>query len=172
MSDTTELVQCLPRPELLGPALAALQWAHLAAWLLELHEGATGPRISLARATLATDLRPDARAITVELETLDGHRAVWLSTDGPEGRRVVALDAVRRALHACLDCLDGDDGERDAGVRETITLTLRAWRLYAGDVSPTVAGVVDGAAKALAPLVVLAATPSRDGDVFNGGPLP
>lgn len=172
MSDTTEAVQRLPSRELLGPALAALQWAHLAAWLLELHEDQSGPRISLTRATLATDLRPDPRAIAGELETLDALRARWTAATGPETARVAALDAVRRALHACLDCLDADAAEREAGVCETLRLTFRAWRLYARDVSPTNAIGAELAARQLAPLVVLAATPAPDpADPFNGGPV-
>lgn len=172
MSDTTEAVQRLPSRGLLGPALAALQWAGLAAWLLELHEDQSGARISLARATLATDLRPDPRAIAGELETLDALRARWTAATGPETARVAALDAVRRALHACLDCLDADAAERDAGVRETLTLTLRAWGLYGGHSTPEAFRAAP-LATYLAPYVVAAAMPApnpNDGP-FNGGPV-
>lgn len=168
-TDTTRL----PAGRLLGPALAALQWARLAAWLLELHEGTRAPRIALERAELGTDLRPAPAYVAGELGALDALRAQWFAVDGAETARVIALDAVRRALHAALDCLDALDGaERESGVRETITLVFRAWRFYANDTSPVMAGVIDGAARMLAPLVVLGATPRASDDVFNGGPLP
>lgn len=155
--DRTEAVTQLPPRGYLLPALAALQWARLAAWLLELHEDAPAARIALDRATLRVDLVPDPRAIAGELDALEQTRARWRSTDGPASPRGVALDAVKRALHACLDALDQRDDERESGVRETLQLTVRAWRLYAGIATPITAGAIDACATVLSPVVMLAA---------------
>lgn len=157
MGDTTEAVQRLPERTLLLAALAAIQWARLAAWLLELHEGKSGPRIALERAELLTDLAPAAVAITGELEHLDALRAQWRASDGPESARLIALDAVRRALHGALDCLDHQAEEREAGIREVLQLTLRAWRLYGGLRDPVMVGAVESSATVLSPVVLMAA---------------
>ncbi len=155
--DPTEAVQRLPERSLLLPCLAALQWARLAAWLLELHEGRRDATIALDRATLRTDLVPLPVGVAGELEHLDALRAQWRAIDGAESPRLVALDAVRRALHGALDCLDHQTDEREAGVRETLQLTLRAWRLYSGMHAPVIIGATESAATVLASVVVLAA---------------
>lgn len=169
--DPTTSVQQLPDRAQLGPALACLQWARTAAWLLELHTGAQGPRIAIDRASPALDLHASPRAIMGQLEYLDDLRREWHAADVTESARVVALDAVRRALHACLDCLDGSTHERAEGVRETLGLTLRAWTLYSGPQSPVMLGAIQSAAAVLAPIVELGAIPRPERDAFNGGPL-
>lgn len=157
------------KAQLLLAALAALAWARLAAWLLVVYEHEQTPTRALDHATWAVDFTPCRERVDDALAPLDSLRLVWCAMGPLDAPRIVALDAVRCALLTARDALDAPYAldaaamRRNAGVHETLALTLRAWCAYACVHSDMPGAMQDfgelvaAYARGLAPLVTLAA---------------